>query len=300
MAQQQSAGSVCRRPRGFTLTELLVVMSIICLMMSLLLPSLTHAQKQGEQIHCLANQHQLILAWLQYAIDHDDKLCPSEPYGIDSNDTTGLPQSYVSRLRPYVQMKEVFRCKSAGEITLGEGIGPSAWNNSYGLSNTMGGQLRDGVEPFLALHMVSRPSERMVLVDKEPECSDCFWPLLRNGKQWTWRPWPWYGPGSLQGMTGRHNNGCNMSFADGHGEYTLWKDPRTRKVIKGLIADPNDAVGCGADAGLQIKACSHVSTAEVRLVLRYECGQTVPVQRQGQRSDCRSVGSRPRRRACRV
>jgi prepilin-type processing-associated H-X9-DG protein len=234
-------------------------MSIICLMMSLLLPSLTHAQKQGEQIHCLANQHQLILAWLQYAIEHDDKLCPPDSHAIDPNGTAGFPGSYASRLRPYVQMKEVFQCKSAGQTSPGEGVGLFTRNNSYGLSNAMGGELRDGVEPFLALHMVSRPSERMVLVDKEPECSDCFWPLLRNGKQWTWRPWSWPAFATLQGMTGRHNNGCNMSFADGHGEYTLWKDPRTRKVIKGLIADPNDATFDNVDLEYLVTILAHRS-----------------------------------------
>jgi len=259
MVQQHSAGSVCRRPRGFTLTELLVVMSIICLMMSLLLPSLTHAQKQGEQIHCLANQHQLILAWLQYAIDHDDKLCPPEHHMIDPNEIAYFPGSYASRLLRYVRMEEVFLCKSAGQTGPSQGAGLFGQHTSYGLSNAMGGELRDGVEPFVALHMVSRPSERMVLVDKEPECSDCFWPLLRNGKQWTWRPWSWPAFASLQGMTGRHNNGCNMSFADGHGESTTWKDPRTRKLIKGLIADPNDAALDNVDLEYLVTILAHGS-----------------------------------------
>ena len=259
MVQPRSAGSVCRRPQGFTLLELLVVMSIICLMMSLLLPSLTHAQKQAEQIHCLANQHQVILAWLQYAIEHDDKLCPPEHGVTDSNDMTFFPGSYASRLRPYVQMKEVFLCKSAGETDLGEGARLSTRHTSYGLSNVMGGAPRDGVEPFVALHMVSRPSERMVLVDKESQSSDCFWPLLRSGKQWTWRPWSGFGFGSLQGVTGRHNNGCNMSFADGHGEYAAWKDPRTRKLIKGLIADPNEAALDNADLEYLVTILAHGS-----------------------------------------
>jgi prepilin-type N-terminal cleavage/methylation domain-containing protein len=65
---------------GFTLTELLVVVSIICLLMSLSLPALTQAHRQAEQIHCLANEHQLMLAWLLYAPDYDDKLCRADSW----------------------------------------------------------------------------------------------------------------------------------------------------------------------------------------------------------------------------
>ena len=58
---------------GFTLIELLVVISIIALMMSISLPALTQAQKEGEAIHCLANERTLTLAWMQYALDNDDE-----------------------------------------------------------------------------------------------------------------------------------------------------------------------------------------------------------------------------------
>jgi len=162
-----------------------------------------------------------MLGWMQYSIDHDDLLC-------DPRD----PNTFTSRLPPYVQMAEVFMCKSV------EG---RRGRNSYGISNRMGGQERDGVKPFTKLHLVSRPAERLVLTDKEPKYSSCFWPVLRIGQNWVWRPWSWPPMTGLQSMTGRHNNGCNMAFADGHGEYIVWKDGRTRKLIKGLIADPNEA-----------------------------------------------------------
>jgi prepilin-type N-terminal cleavage/methylation domain-containing protein/prepilin-type processing-associated H-X9-DG protein len=216
MAQGDRAGRGCLSGRGFTLVELLVVVSIICLMMSLLLPTLTRAQRQGEQIHCLANQHQLLLGWLLYAPDHDDKLCK--------------PESYRSQLLPYVLEEEVFACKA---------LGNAGRRGSYAVSNTMGGDLRDGVEPFVLLHQVSYPVQRMVFIDRELGSSTCFWPLLRDEETWLWRPaGGFYG---LQGMTARHNDGCNIYFADGHGEYVRWKDDRTLKLIKGLIADSEEA-----------------------------------------------------------
>lgn len=38
-------------------------------------------------------------------------------------------------------------------------------------------------------------------------------------------------------MTSRHNNGCNMTFADMHCEYYKWKDPRTLHWIASHHAD---------------------------------------------------------------
>jgi prepilin-type processing-associated H-X9-DG protein/prepilin-type N-terminal cleavage/methylation domain-containing protein len=196
---------------GFTLVELLVVVSIISLMMALLLPSLTRAQKQGEQIHCLANQHQLHLAWTLFSTDNDDRLCRT-----------------VRGLKPYVPLEEVFFCTSDNTARRN--------SPSYGLSNTMGGEFRDGVMPDPRQHKIVQPSDSLVFTDKAAYSSECFWPLLRDSenKRWLWRPPDLFGVG---GITSRHGNGGNMTFADGHGERTPWKDVRTLQLIKGLIGD---------------------------------------------------------------
>ena len=225
----------CRQVHGFTLAELLVVVSIIALLMSLLAPSLTRAQRQAEQVHCLANQRQLTLAWIQYAGDHGDRLCD--------------PDSFTSLLQPYTrQIKEVYVCK---------GIQDRSVSNSYGLSNTLAGEARDDVKPYVKLHHVTRPSEKMAFVDVELRSSTCFWPVLRSEGQWIWRPWSWPPWASLQGMTARHSNGCNMTFADGHVAYYRWSDGRTIGLIKGLIADPSQASSENADLEYVVRILTH-------------------------------------------
>jgi len=208
-----------RRSRGFTLIELLVVVSIICLLMSVMLPSLTRAQKQGEQAHCLGNQHQLALAWMLYITNNDDQLC--------------TPDDFASKLRPYAPLEDVFLCKSAPRSDRNETI-------SYGVSNTMGGAFRDGVHPYKRFHQVTHSSDCMVFVDVQTFSARCFWPLLRDSEQkkWLWRPPDLFGVG---GITDRHPHGCNMTFADTHGEMIRWKDPRTPRLIKGTIADEVEA-----------------------------------------------------------
>jgi prepilin-type N-terminal cleavage/methylation domain-containing protein/prepilin-type processing-associated H-X9-DG protein len=64
---------------GFTLVELLVVISIIALLMAILLPALARAREQGKRIVCLNNLRQLTLAWMNYASTYNDKLVNGAP-----------------------------------------------------------------------------------------------------------------------------------------------------------------------------------------------------------------------------
>jgi prepilin-type N-terminal cleavage/methylation domain-containing protein/prepilin-type processing-associated H-X9-DG protein len=64
--------TVLRKPvRGFTLVELLVVISIIALLLSILMPSLTKAREQAKLVTCGAQLKMLGLAHVLYAEDWD-------------------------------------------------------------------------------------------------------------------------------------------------------------------------------------------------------------------------------------
>jgi prepilin-type N-terminal cleavage/methylation domain-containing protein len=55
-----------QRPTGFTLVELLVVVSIIALLLAILLPSLGKARMIAIETACMSNLHQIGLASLSY------------------------------------------------------------------------------------------------------------------------------------------------------------------------------------------------------------------------------------------
>ncbi len=60
--------------RAFTLIELLVVVSIIALLVSILLPSLSRARQQAQQVVCVTNLKQFATALQTYVVDSDGTL----------------------------------------------------------------------------------------------------------------------------------------------------------------------------------------------------------------------------------
>jgi prepilin-type N-terminal cleavage/methylation domain-containing protein len=60
--------------RGFTLVELLVVISIIALLVSILMPALGKAREQARATMCGSNLKQMGLIWMFYADDNEDSL----------------------------------------------------------------------------------------------------------------------------------------------------------------------------------------------------------------------------------
>ncbi len=238
---RQESGTRRITPRGFTLVELLVVISIIALLMAILMPALSRAREQGRRIHCATNLKNLTAAWFMYAGDSDDKLCSANTDWnnpgcnwvadgpmVPANLTGGTEQAIRDGvLWQWVRRLGSYRCKSDR----------SGLVRSYALSRTMNGATcgcEEGhINPFTKLSAIGRGADRLVFIDA---ASLAGWiegsfsaveDIHADPPAWFRKP--------SRNITDRHTSGCNVSFADGHCEYWPYKDRRTADFARWRI-----------------------------------------------------------------
>src|SRR2546423_14433390 len=77
---------------AFTLVELLVVIGIIALLISILLPALSKARRSANAVKCLAQQKQMMAAFLLYSSQWKGAI-PWTNWGEGSN--VGEPGPYA-------------------------------------------------------------------------------------------------------------------------------------------------------------------------------------------------------------
>lgn len=87
------------RKKAFTLIELLIVIAIISLLVSILLPTLSQARREGQRTVCFSNMHGLALGALIYAEEEDGYL----PLLTNGFGTDG----WIGRLLPYVGVVDI-------------------------------------------------------------------------------------------------------------------------------------------------------------------------------------------------
>lgn len=95
---------------GFTIVELLVVISIIAVLLSLLLSGLNAASATGRKTKEMNRLKQVLYAWLMYSGQYEDKLLPGfwnnlpellefKLHGMFITKTSLAPNSYPNSVR---------------------------------------------------------------------------------------------------------------------------------------------------------------------------------------------------------
>ena len=93
---------MCAAKKGFTLVELLVVISIIALLLSILMPSLGRAREKARIIQCLSNMRTAGVAANLYSNEYNDRIVPACIARFTSYDVTFevLLDKYINVLKP--------------------------------------------------------------------------------------------------------------------------------------------------------------------------------------------------------
>jgi prepilin-type N-terminal cleavage/methylation domain-containing protein len=111
MTRLRSAGSVCGPRRGFTLVELLVVITIIGILVSLLLPAVQSAREAARRLICKNNLYQLGLGAQQHV--ERQGYFPSSGWGYmwtgdpDMGFGAKQPGGWAYNILPFIDMGEI-------------------------------------------------------------------------------------------------------------------------------------------------------------------------------------------------
>jgi prepilin-type N-terminal cleavage/methylation domain-containing protein/prepilin-type processing-associated H-X9-DG protein len=127
--------------RGFTLVELLVVISIIALLIAILLPVLSSARDAGRSVQCLSNERQVGIAFNTYAEEFADYI-PAVDILISAGGTWCQKLGrggYIGAATPHtttfgLTVSErwlVFRCPGEGTPGPDSGVNMSYWDFPY-------------------------------------------------------------------------------------------------------------------------------------------------------------------------
>ncbi len=230
-----------QRRSAFTLIELLVVIAIIAILAAILFPVFARARENARRSSCQSNLKQINLGFMQYTQDYDERLPNSQDGGkaviaapgVSWNYFTGNSASTAtvnnfdmsrSSLQPYLKSSQIFICPSD---SVGQTSGDSYAGNQC-VFNASGPAITGYTAGFASGKSLAAfdDTTRYMLLAEETTGTD----------------------GSTQGSTddayltignsisGRHFDGSNVAFLDGHVKFLKVARMRADNVFTGGVA----------------------------------------------------------------
>ncbi|HBG25911.1 MAG: hypothetical protein A2Y10_00720 [Planctomycetes bacterium GWF2_41_51] len=227
-------------PAGFTLTELLVVISIIAVLMAIITPVLRNSRQQAKTVLCSSNIRQLTMVLLQYEIENK-----TFPYGFyDAPNLPAPPEGYSGFIQYdrtgwwwlnytrgfYIKTDErntIVKCPS--KYVKDSKLNKDILCGNYGVNLSVCKSSDDGIP--LKMSDITKPSETLLIADSgyaiigwrhaadipptfthKTQIENTYIPGLSINKNKTL-----LAVQKAEALYGRHHNKTvNAGFADGH------------------------------------------------------------------------------------
>lgn len=179
-----------RSHRAFTLIELLVVIGIIAILAGLVLSAVAQAKGKAHRITCMNNQRQLLMVWVKFAGDNDDRLVvnsnppgaitPAGPiipwvsgaahydYDTVTNQLYITDPAYAAFASAQLNPR-MYQCGAIKHNVQGVSmIRHYSMNPFMGLPAANSFIAPAGFEVYRKLHDVSQPADRIVFAEMNP------------------------------------------------------------------------------------------------------------------------------------
>jgi prepilin-type N-terminal cleavage/methylation domain-containing protein/prepilin-type processing-associated H-X9-DG protein len=245
------------RKQGFTLIELLVVIAIIAILAAILFPVFARARENARRSSCQSNLKQIGLGFAQYTQDFDEKLPHVHALGI----------GWAGAIFPYVKSEQIYVCPSDDNS--------QSVRFSYGANRGITGTQNNGIAGSMSrMNATARTVMAFETRGFANRASTWAWELAPyvggntqqsaggnglSGDLWmnpnaggsngfyatgllgtqtgNVNPSDGWGSGNFYSATGRHLDGSNFLFADGH-----------VKWLKGETVSPGNAAATATSA----------------------------------------------------
>lgn len=231
--------------RAFTLIELLVVIAIIAILAAILFPVFSQAKAAAKKAQDLSNHKQIVTAIMLYAADYDDQTVASH-HDLEVGETIADLYTWFNPLQPYIKNKQIFHdpVVSNDPTVFPDWMTLDDWKPVH-TDYLINGFFAHGAN----LTEFDRVAEQIIIAERHNQIGffDYHpWPSAPNGD---WERGFLDGSGYILSdvetdtqspdpkNVGRHTNGNNYSFADGHAKWFKFVQTLNKSLAPN---DPNN------------------------------------------------------------
>jgi len=247
---------------GFTLIELLVVIAIIAILAAILFPVFSRAREKARQSSCGSNLRQVQLAIAQYTQDYDERH-PHTWFVQSVGEQWPGSYQWEEAVLPYVKNQQLFVCPSASSLVYVPDARPDLRDNPSPFTTYPRGGYAGNVAYWGGLCAAGIPANhpfgfRSLAAIAEPAGTFMIWDALPAGAtsgnfQEGWadgsaneqpqtynqnaNPPRLVSP-NRQVIAGRHTEGANFGYVDGHMKWNALSKLLTKSTVNNCTLPP--------------------------------------------------------------